>query len=390
MTAAERLAAALAPRLRDLDHAGLLRHETVPAAGERVFCSNDYLGLARDPRLKAAAVAALEADGTGAGASRLVSGSSERVRALERDVADWMCTDDALVFGSGYQANVGLLSALLGEGDAVFSDALNHASIIDGIRLGRAERAVFPHRDTAALARQLRACEAPGARLVVTESIFSMDGDVADLLDLADVCDAYGALLVVDEAHALGVCGREGQGVVDALDLGDRVAARVGTFGKSVGAYGAFVAGPSALRDWLFSRARSLVYTTALPPAAVAAAAAGVAALRAGPERARLRALLDHTAAGLADAGLWRGPARSAIFPVLVGDVRATLALAARLRAAGFFVQAIRPPTVPAGTSRLRVTISAAHDERDIDALVTTLRSALDELGVDPRPHSHD
>jgi 8-amino-7-oxononanoate synthase len=359
----------LGDRLRALEERGLRRRERVTHKdGPRVACSNLYLGDR----------------GYGAGASRLISGTSPAHVAFERTIAEWLGAEAALLFNSGTQANIGTLSALLTKDDAVFSDALNHASLIDGIRLGRAARHVFAHNDLDDLRAELRSCDAPGLRLIVTEGAFSMDGDRAPLAELVDLAQAEGAELMVDEAHAIGVLGDEGEGACAAAGIAEHVAIRVGTCGKAMGGFGAFVAGSRVLREYLFNSARSFVFSTALPPGVLEQNLRGLEAVRSADLRARLWRNVQHLHSRLAEAG-WHLPDReSAVFPIVVGPADAAVALAAEVEAAGFFVQAIRPPTVPAGTSRLRLTASADYDEAFIDALVDAIAQGAAKLGISP------
>lgn len=329
--------------------------------GKRVvsFASNDYLGLAANPSVQAAAICAIERFGTGAMASRLIVGTRSLHCELERALAEWKCSERALVFSSGYAANMGVL-ATLGTADVtLFSDELNHASIIDGCRLAKARTLVYRHLDLGHLAQQLR--QTPGRKIVVSESVFSMDGDCAPLPALAELCVEHGALLVLDEAHAV-----LGPKLVHVTGL---QVLHVGTLSKTLGALGGFVAGSNRLIELLLNRARTFIFTTGLSPADTAAA---LAALRICQSvegerlRARLRFLID----------MLRPDHPSAIVPVLLGEDSAALSAAARLRERGIHVPAIRPPTVPKGTSRLRVAVSAAHTE----ATVELLRNALEQL----------
>ncbi len=360
---------ALAQRLAALDAGGLRRRERTDRASA-VACSNVYIA---DPAH------------FGASGSRLITGSHAAHRTFEADIAAWQGTQAALLFNSGYNANVGLLSALADRGDAVFSDALNHASIIDGVRLSRAERHIYPHSDVAALGRALGACDAPGLRVVMTESIFSMDGDLAPLADLVDVCQRHHAVLCLDEAHALGVLGEQGRGAAHAAGLADEIPVRVGTCGKAMSGFGAFVAGSSLLREFLYNRARSFVFTTALPTSVVEGNAAGLARVRDGVGQAQLWRNINAVAALLSTAGWWSGIPQGPIFPIMVGDNDDAMALAAAMDARGFFVQAIRPPTVPAGTSRLRLTVSSGYDDAFIAQLVGALVESAAALGIAPR-----
>ncbi|RYE86633.1 MAG: 8-amino-7-oxononanoate synthase, partial [Myxococcales bacterium] len=340
-----------------------------------VLCSNDYLGYATDRLIEPTTGAAL-----GSAASRLISGEHPEHRALEREVAAWVGFDDALVFTSGYAANVGLLSALLRPGDTVVSDALNHASLIDGMRLARARVVVAPHNDAAAVARALAEAPTGGRRWVVTEGYFSMDGDRPDLGALRAACDAHGAALIVDDAHSLGVFGPEGSG--SCAELGVRPDVLVGTFGKAVGGQGAFVAGPTVLTDWLWNRARSFVFSTGLSPALAAADLAGVRRAR-GDEagRARLGALGARLRAGLRELG-YRVVDESVgpIVPVLVGPEEAALRLSRALAARGVQVTAIRPPTVPVGSSRLRATVQARLSDAALDRALAAFAAVRGEL----------
>ncbi|MGE5183327.1 MAG: aminotransferase class I/II-fold pyridoxal phosphate-dependent enzyme [Acidobacteriota bacterium] len=343
--------------------------------GQRVLnlASNDYLGLAGDPRLARAAAEAAASDGVGAGASRLIVGNHRRHVSLERALASWLEVPAARLFNSGYAANVGVLTALLGADDVVFSDELNHASIIDGCRLSRARVVVFAHRDVGALERALSTC--PGRRrIVVTETLFSMDGDLADVATLADLCRHHDAALMLDEAHALGVRGPSGRGVAAAAGVVPDLL--VGTLGKALGGFGAFVATTPAIAELLWNRARSLVFSTALPPLVCAAAERAVEIAR-GSEGDERRATLGSLARLVRRklAGT-RGALDSAIVPVIVGDDREVMAITARALDHGVFVQGIRPPTVPEGTSRLRIAISARLTPEELEKAVKVLDDA--------------
>jgi 8-amino-7-oxononanoate synthase len=360
--------------LRRLEALGSPQGAEVLVGGRALvnFSSNDYLGLANDPALARAATEALARWGTGAGASRLLVGDTLEHRALEADLAAFEGTEAAVLFNAGYAANVGVLSALLGPEDVVFSDALNHASLIDGCRLSRARTVVYPHGDVAAL-RALLAAHPGRRRLVVTDTVFSMDGDVAPLAELAGAAREAGAALMVDEAHATGVLGPRGAGLVEALGLEGEVELRMGTLGKALGVYGAYVACSRPLADLLVNRARSLVFSTALPPAVCAAARAGLARVREAPElRERLWRHIRRFGQGLRALG-FPAEERSAVFPVVLGAPEAALSASAFLRERGLLVKAVRPPTVPAGTSRLRFCLSAAHTDAHVDAALAAL-----------------
>jgi 8-amino-7-oxononanoate synthase len=352
-----------------------------PRGPERLvnWSSNDYLGLAGDPRLAEALSAGARAWGTGAGASRLVTGDFAPVNALEAELAAFEGSEAALLFGSGYAANLGMFPALAGPEDVVCSDALNHASLVDGCKLSRARVAVYPHCDLDALETALRAAGSARRRLVVTDTVFSMDGDVAPLAEIAGLCERHAAVLIVDEAHATGVLGPRGAGLVRELGLEARVDARMGTLSKALGVVGAHVAGSRALRELLVNKARPLIYSTALPPALAEAARASLAivgGLEGDEKRARLFQGVRQLAAGLRKLGI-AAEERSAIFPVVLGAPERAVAVAAGLRQRGHLVKAIRPPTVPAGTSRLRIALSAAHGPERIGALLEALGAVL-------------
>jgi 8-amino-7-oxononanoate synthase len=357
------------PALRFLDRAmseaasrHLLRDRPAPgSAGARSYCSNDYLALASRPALSAA---------SGAGSSRLVAGERQEHVQLEDAVAEFLGAPNALVFSSGYAANVGLLSALAGPDDLVVSDVLNHASIIDGIRLSRARTAVVPHLDLGAVDDALRH-RAQGRAFVVTESYFSMDADSPDLFALRRLCDEHGAALVVDEAHALGVLGPEGRGLCAQADV--RADAVVGTFGKAFGAAGAFVAGCPSLIQWLWNRARTFVFSTGMSPAGAVTALAGVKAARVEPERRhRVLAAAGELRAALSACGVTpRGFGH--IVPWVLGEAQTALGVAGALQGRGLDARAIRPPSVPLGTSRIRLTVTAAHSPADIRHASSTI-----------------
>jgi 8-amino-7-oxononanoate synthase len=358
------------------------------------FCSNDYLGLASHPMVLAAAAAAAVRDGFGASASRLVSGDLPAHRHLEERLAAFLGRQAALVFPTGYQTNLGVLTTLAGTDDLIVSDALNHASIVDGCRLSRAQVAIYPHADATAAARLLAGPARFRRRILVTESLFSMDGDIAPLAALASAAAAADAILVVDEAHAFGVLGPAGRGLCAAAGVVPDVL--IATLGKTLGSAGGFVAGDRALREILVNRARTFIYTTALPPPAAAAAATALE-LAAGTEGDNRRLRLEEHRfwldGQLSNLGLGapvigettpialkstssRTPA-GPIVPILVGSDARALAASAALGARGIFVPAIRPPTVPVGSARLRITLSAVHERSQLTALVAALAEAL-------------
>lgn len=346
------------------------------------LCSNDYLGLAADPRLRRAAAEAAEREGAGAGAARLIAGDLPVHGALERRLAAFKRSEAALLFNSGYHANAGVPATLVGRGDAVFCDVLNHASIVDGCLLSRAELVRYRHLDVAELSELLARTKAR-RKLVVTDSVFGMDGDGAPLRDIAEACERHGAMLYVDEAHATGVLGPTGAGLAEALGVTDRVDVHMGTLGKALGSFGAYVAGSRRLVDLLVSKARTFIFTTALPPAACGAALAALEVLAGEPaRRERLGALSSRMKAGLERLGFDVSRVIAPIFPVVLGTEERALAASGALRARGFFVRAIRPPTVPRGTSRLRVALTAGHSEAQVDAFLGALEEVLRELPV--------
>jgi 8-amino-7-oxononanoate synthase len=353
---------------------------TLDGARVLLLCSNNYLGLANHPGLAAAAARAAAAYGVGAGASRLISGSLAIHRDLEARLARFKHTEAAVLFPTGYAANVGAITTLVGRGDAVFSDALNHASIIDGCRLSGAAVHVYPHADASALAALL--ARHPARRqLVVTDSVFSMDGDHAPLRAIVAIAAAADAMVMVDEAHATGVEGPTGAGLVEALGLGDAVTVQMGTLGKALGAAGAFVAGSSSLVDLLVNRARSLIYTTALPPPVVAAVDAALDVVEREPERrTRLATLSATLRARLAALGFELPPGEGPIIPIIAGTSERALAWSRGLLERGVFVQAIRPPTVPDGTARLRVTLMATHTDDDVAHAVAAFAALRDRV----------
>jgi 8-amino-7-oxononanoate synthase len=348
------------------------------------FCSNNYLGLASHPALCAAAKEAIDRYGCGSGASRLISGNMTLHEELERKIAELKGTEAALVFNSGFQANTGILPTLVGEDDVILSDSLNHASIIDGCRLSRAKVVVYAHCDLEQLEHRLKNAPSKGRKLVVTETLFSMDGDEAPLADIVDLAEKYDALVMVDEAHATGVFEPNGAGLVANLGLGDRVLVQMGTLGKALGGFGAYVAGSKALRELLINRCRSFIFTTALPPAVMAMALAALDLLRKEPERRQsLRNNCELLRAGLKSLGYSVGNSRSQILPLMIDDATQCMQFCETLLQRGVFAQGIRPPTVPVGTSRLRITLMATHTREHIDRALHAFNEAARELRID-------
>jgi 8-amino-7-oxononanoate synthase len=356
---------------------GPARDGMVERAGRSLvhFGSNDYLGLGSDPRVVEAAVEAARAFGWGAGASPLVAGWREPHQDLAEALARFEGTEAALVFPTGYAALAGTVAALVGPGDAVFSDQLNHASLIDGARLSRAQVRVYAHGDAAALEALLAADRGQSTRrLILTESLFGMDGDLAPLPALQDLADRFGAMLLVDEAHATGVLGPDGRGGAAACGIAERVSVRVGTLSKALGSAGGFVAGQRRLIDWLANHARPLIFSTSLPPATAAAARRALELVASEPwRRAHLLALADRLRDRLRAAGYVTGRSAGPIAPVIVGTPERALELGERLMDRGFFVPAIRPPSVPAGTARLRISLTASHTAAQVDDLARAL-----------------
>ena len=342
------------------------------------FCSNDYLGLANDPKVCAAAQRALEQYGVGAGASALVCGYSVVQAELEAWIAHWLDLERVLVFSSGYLTHLGVIPLLVDGETAVFSDALNHASLIDGVRLARPARlTIYPHGDWGFLERSLRTC-AFGHRWILTDGVFSMDGDVAPLRELVRLAEQYEAWVLVDDAHGLGVLGPQGKGSLAACGVSSERVLHMATFGKAVGTAGAFVGGRAPLIEWLAQRARTHMFSTALPPLVHAATRVALECVASEEFRrshlTRLGARLD---AGLQALGLMGVPSCSAIHPVIVGENQRVMALSDRLREEGVWVAAIRPPSVPEGTARLRISLSAAHTLEHIDRLLEGLEKVM-------------
>ncbi|HUL56314.1 MAG TPA: 8-amino-7-oxononanoate synthase [Usitatibacter sp.] len=382
--AAERLAVGLAElERRDLRRA---RRVVESAQGPRVrvggrtlanFSSNDYLGLAGDGRLAEAARQAIDEYGVGAGASALVSGHLAVHERAEERFARFSGMPRALLFGSGYLANLGILAALADRDAHIFSDALNHACLIDGARLARAQVTVYPHLDMGALAEGLAASKAP-VRIVATDAVFSMDGDIAPVPQLVELCERHDAWLVLDDAHGVGVLGAAGRGTLEHFGIRSPRIVYMATLGKALGGYGAFVSGEASLVEWLLQRARTYIYSTALPPMAAAVATRALELMDEDRSLlASLRRRIGELHAALAGIG-WRGAlTQTAIQPVILGAAARAVEVSARLAECGMLVPAIRPPTVPEGTSRLRISLSAAHRAEEIEALASALRGHL-------------
>jgi 8-amino-7-oxononanoate synthase len=385
----------VAERLEELRDRGLYRQlrliegpqgPSVTLDGQPVLllCSNNYLGLADRAEVREAAAEAALRWGAGAGASRLISGNMEPHRALEARLSAFKGYEAALLFGSGYLANTGIVAALAGPGEVVFSDELNHASIVDGCRLSRAETFVYRHGDVEHLAWGLR--QAGGrASLVVTDGVFSMDGDVAPLPRLLELARRHGARLMVDEAHATGAVGAGGRGSVSAAGLSGEVDVVVGTLGKALGSYGAYVCASAETADFLVNAARPFIFSTAPPPSAMGAALRALAILEAEPELVeRLQGNAALLRRSLRAEGLEVGASTTQVVPVRVGEAEATMELCERALEKGVFAQGIRPPTVPEGSCRLRLTAMATHRREDLVAAAHMVGVAAREVGVVP------
>jgi len=354
----------LRSKLDELAARDLLR-APMPRGEGTSFCSNDYLGMANRPAAKGAG---------GAGAARLIWGDLPAHHDLERKVAEWLGVEAALAFSSGYAANVGALSALIEPGDLVVSDALNHASIIDGIRLAKVKPVVVPHLDLPAIERALGEPRS-GRAWVVTESYFSMDADTPDLRALRSICDRAGAALVVDEAHALGLFGPKGRGLLAREKV--KADVLIGTFGKAFGASGAFVAGSVDLYQWLWNRARSFVFSTGMSPVVAATALANLESSMKEPMALHVESLAAHLRRGLSEIGI-EPLGHGHIVPWVIGDAARAVRIASALCEKGVLVRAVRPPTVPQGTARIRFTVTAAHTKHDIAWAIDTIASVRD------------
>lgn len=346
------------------------------------FSSNDYLGLATHPRLIAAANAATERWGTGSTASRLICGNLGIHEDFENELVAFKGAGireaRALLFNSGYHANTGIIPALTAESDVIFSDELNHASLIDGCRLSRAKKVRYRHNDVTDLASKLAENEGARRKLIVSDSVFSMDGDCAPLREIVELAEKFDAWVMVDEAHGTGVLGSNGRGLVDELGLRGRVHLQMGTLGKALGSFGAYVVAPAPFIELLVNRARSLIFTTGLPPAPVAAALEAVNMLRESDDlRLRLHENIRFFSNGLRELGLLDRDWSTPIFPIVLGEEDRTMKAMANLLEAGIFGSGIRPPTVPPGTCRLRLTVTAAHSRAHLEAGLTALKESV-------------
>ena len=371
--------AALKAALADLEHRDLKRRRRTGVGGLVNFCSNDYLGLKDHPEVVRAFVDAAAKYGVGSGASHLVTGHGPEHEALEEELAAFTGRERALVYSTGYMANMGVIGALADQSFTIFSDKLNHASLIDGARASGADFRRYWHGDVSKVI-ELLMCTQPGSQLVVTDGVFSMDGDLAPLPDLVEAVGYTNAWLVVDDAHGLGVVGATGRGCCEYFGLtAKEVPVLVGTFGKAFGTFGAFVAGDADLIEYLMQKSRTYIYTTALPPAVAAATRAALrVSERDSWRREKALSLSKRFQQGLRDRGLRAdGDTPTSIVPVVVGEPERALTISSKLEDLGFLVTAIRPPTVPKSTARLRVTLSAAHEELQVDALLNAFEQAM-------------
>lgn len=383
----DELIKSIAEELAELKGRGLHRSERLVTGsqGSRIcldgrevllFCSNNYLGLADHPRLKEAAIDAVRCYGVSSGAARLVSGTMELHRALEERLARFKGTEGAIVFNGGYAANVGIIQALVGRGDTVYSDRLNHASIVDGCLLSRAGFVRYPHNDMTALRRLLEMHHGRGRQLIVTDGVFSMDGDMAPLQELAALKREFGALLMVDDAHGTGVLGTGGRGSVELSGVAGDVDIQMGTLGKGLASFGAYAAATAEIVDYLRNRARSYIFSTSLPPAVLATSLAAIDLVE-SPEghlqRERLTRHADWFRGALQGTGFDTMGSSTQIVPIMVGEPAPTMEFSRLLLDEGFFVQGIRPPTVPAGSCRLRCTLMATHTPEELAAAVAAI-----------------
>ncbi len=381
-------------RLRQLERHHLLRtlraiesasdaEVTIGGRAVILMASNNYLGLATHPALKRAAIQATERFGVGAGAARLVSGTLPPHEELETALAKFKGTEAALTFGSGYLANLGLIPALIGTDGLIFADRLCHASLIDGCRLSGASLRVYRHNDVAHLKSLLARRPSKRDTLIVTDGVFSMDGDLAPLPELIELADRYHARLFVDDAHGTGVMGAHGRGTLEHYGMESHLPFHMGTLGKALGTCGAYVAGPAVLIRYLINTARTFLFATAPPPATAAATVAALHVVQAEPDRrARLWGNRNYVYAGLTDAGFRLTASASPILPVLIGDAQKAVAMAGRLLELGVYAPAIRPPTVPKDTSRIRVTVTSEHSHAQLDRALAAFRQAGRELKV--------
>ena len=348
-----------------------------------LLSSNNYLGLASHPELKRAAALAIERYGCGSGASRLISGNMELHERLEEDIAAFKKTESALLFNSGYTANLGVISSICGKGDVIFSDKLNHASIVDGCLLSGAEVKRYPHRDMDILERFLKNSSGFKKRVIITDGVFSMDGDIAPIREIVHLAKMYSAFVIVDDAHATGVFGKNGRGTTEHLGLNNGIDIIIGTFSKALGSFGGFAAGVKKIKEFLINRARGFMYTTSLPPSVLASSIAAIKIIENGHGlRDSLWKNVGYFKEGLKNMGFDIMGSESHIIPVFVGDNHKTVEMSQMLLKEGVFVQGIRPPTVPSGKSRLRVTVTAVHRMEDMDRALEIFHKVGKKFGI--------
>ena len=380
--------------INNLDQKGLKRSlrlldgaqkERVIFDGQEVlnFCSNNYLGLADHPLLKSAAISAIKQNGFGSGASRLVCGNMSVHEKLEEKLAKFKGAEASLIFNSGYAANVGIISSVFGRGDIIFSDKLNHASIIDGIILSQAEMKRYPHCDMDALEEMLKKSSGYKKRGIITDSVFSMDGDLAPLDKIVALAKTYDCLVMIDEAHSFGVMGKNGKGLAEHFGVENEIDIQMGTFSKAAGSFGAYVCGSKDLIAFLMNKARSFIYTTSLPPSVCAASLAGVEIIEKDPQlRIKLLENTNYLRSGIKQLGFDTLNSQTPIIPILVKDSEVCIEFSKRLFNEGILITAIRPPTVPANTARLRLTVMATHVRRDLDACLEKLKKIGKNLAI--------
>lgn len=343
-----------------------------------LLSSNDYLGLTQHPKVKESAKEAIEKFGCGSGASRLISGTNQLHCELENKLADFKNTESALIFSSGYAANLGVISSLVGKGDVIIIDKINHASIIDGCRLSGANIRVYPHKNMNSLEKILKKSQTYHLRLIITDGIFSMDGDIATLPEIVALAKKYQALVMVDDAHGTGVLGKEGRGTVEYFDLEGHIDIQMGTLSKALGSFGGFITGSNVLIEYLKNKARSFIYSTALPPAQVASALAALEIIQTTPElRQRLWENIQYLRKGLQKLGFDTMESQTQIIPVFIGEDDKTMQVAKFLYENGIFAPGIRPPTVPRGTSRIRLSLMATHTKSQIDKVISTFKGCM-------------
>lgn len=378
--------------LQALESKGLKRHlcsvegsqgREIIVEGRKVlnFCSNNYLGLADDPRLHQAVLESMKREGIGSGASRLVCGNMSSHRHLEEKIAQFKGAEDCLVFSTGYMANVGIISSVFEHGDIIFSDKLNHASIIDGILLSGTAFKRYPHKDVNVLEQWLKESQGFKKRGIITDSVFSMDGDLAPLDKVVELAHRYDALVMIDEAHALGILGQKGTGAAEHFGVQDKIDIHMGTLSKAAGVFGAYCCGSKSLISFLINRARSFIYTTGLPPLVAAAAQRAIEIIEQEPHRRiQLQEYSDYMQRELNKMGFDTLESQTPIIPILIKDSSRAVDFSQKLLEKGIFVQAIRPPTVPPNTARLRLTVTAVHQKSDLDFALEKLQQMGREL----------